>query len=64
MNNEHKPTKREAIEELRKEAEEMENRPTSSIKEYASLSYRAKMRRQLADKFERELEEEMQNSNE
>ena len=50
-------TKQQAIEELRREAQELEDAP-SSIKNYASIAYKIKIRRDLADKFERELEEE------
>jgi len=56
MTEQRKLTKREAIEELRKEADELENR-AGSIKEYASYAYRARMRRKLADKFEDELQQ-------
>ena len=62
MSKEQKLTKREAIEELRKEAEELENKP-GSFREYARNVYRAKIRRQLADKFEKELEEEVSKYN-
>ena len=55
MSNKPPKNKREAIEELRREADELENTP-SSIKEYARNAYRAKIRRNLADKFEKELE--------
>ena len=48
-------TKQEAIDELRREADEIESK-ADSIKEYASNAYKAKIRRDLADKFERELE--------
>ena len=49
-----KMTKQEAIEELRKEAQEIEDSP-SSIKEYASIAHKIKIRRDLANKLEREL---------
>jgi len=49
-----KMTKQEAIDELRKEAQEIEDSP-SSIKEYASITHKIKIRRDLADKLEREL---------
>jgi len=52
-----KMTKQEAIDELRKEALEIENRP-SSITEYASIAHKVKIRRDLADKLERELNSE------
>ena len=57
MNEKPKMTKREAIEELRREADELEASAVS-IKEYASYARRAKMRRDLADKFELELQQE------
>lgn len=47
-------TKQQAIDELRKEAQEIEDRPLS-IKEYASNAHKVKIRRDLADKLEREL---------
>jgi len=49
-----KMTKQEAIDELRKEAQELEDRP-SSIKEYASIAHKVKIRRDLANKLEDEL---------
>lgn len=49
-------TKQEAIDELRKEAFEIENRP-GSIKEYAGNTHKAKIRRDLASKLERELKD-------
>jgi len=54
MTDKPKMTKQEAIEELRKEAQELEDKPCS-IKEYASNMHKAKMRRNVADKLEREL---------
>lgn len=57
MPHQAKMSKQEAIDELRKEAQEIENKP-GSIKQYASNSHKAKIRRDLADKLERELEEE------
>lgn len=58
MTDKPKMTKREAIEELRREADELEASAVS-ITEYASYARRAKMRRDLADKFELELEQEL-----
>ena len=57
MTDKPKMTKREAIDELRQEALEIENKP-SSIIEYASIAHKVKIRRDLANKLERELEEE------
>jgi len=57
MTDQPKMTKQEAIDELRKEAQELEDKPCS-IKEYVSNIHKAKMRRNVADKLERELEEE------
>jgi len=54
MTEQAKMTKQEAIDELRKEAREMEDSP-SSIKEYASIAHKIKIRRDLADKLESEL---------
>jgi len=54
MSDQPKMTKQEAIDELRKEAQEIEDK-ASSIKEYASISHKVKIRRELADKLEREL---------
>ena len=50
-------TKQEAIDELRKEALQLEQE-TCSIKQYASNAYKAKIRRKLADKLESELQQE------
>jgi len=47
-------TRQQAIDELRKEAQEIEDLPLS-IKNYASNTHRIKIRRDLADKYEREL---------
>lgn len=47
-------TKQQAIDELRKEAQEIEDLPLS-IKNYASNTHKIKIRRDLADKYEREL---------
>lgn len=54
MTNQAKMTKQQAIDELRKEAQEIEDRPLS-IKEYASNAHKVKIRRDLADRYEREL---------
>jgi len=56
MTEQEKMTKQQAIDELRKEAQEIEDRP-SSIKEYASIAHKVKIRRELADKLEQELAE-------
>ena len=53
-------TKQEAIQELRKEAQELDDKP-GSLSEYARNSYKAKIRRQLADRLEQELIEEQKN---
>lgn len=50
-------TKQEAILELRKEAQELDDKPCS-FSEYARNSYKARIRRKLADKLEQELIEE------
>lgn len=63
MTEQRKLTKREAIDELRKEADELENK-AASIKEYATNAYRARIRRKLADKFERELEQSIEQTEE
>ena len=49
-------SKQQAIDELRKEAQLLEDTPCS-IKSYAANAYKIKIRRDLADKLERELEE-------
>ena len=54
MTDQPKMSKQQAIDELRKEAQELEDKPCS-MKEYASNTYKAKIRRELADKLEREL---------
>jgi len=54
MTDQTKMTKRQAIEELRQEALEIEKRALS-IKDYASNAHKIKIRRDLADQFEREL---------
>ena len=53
LENQPKMTKQEAINQLRKEAKELEEEKCS-IKQYASNAYRAKIRRKLADKLEKE----------
>jgi len=60
MSKQPKMTKQEAIDELRREADEIEE-STHSIKDYARNTYKAKIRRNLADKFERELAEAEKN---
>ena len=55
MSDKPEMSKQQAIDELRKEAQQLEDKPCS-MKEYASNAHKAKMRRDLADKFERELE--------
>ncbi|MFW2372764.1 MAG: hypothetical protein ACN4GM_06540 [Gammaproteobacteria bacterium] len=52
-----KMTKQEAIEELRKEAQELDDTP-GSFSEYARNAYKARIRRELADKLEQELIED------
>jgi len=54
MKNHEKMTKQEAIETLRSEAQALEDTP-ASIKEYARNIYKAKIRRNVADKLEQEL---------
>ena len=54
MTEQEKMTRQQAIDELRKEAQEIEDLPLS-IKNYASNTHRIKIRRDLADKYEREL---------
>lgn len=54
MPDQPKMTKQQAIDELRKEAQELDNKP-GSITEYAHNSHKAKIRRDLADKLESEL---------
>lgn len=58
MNKEKQMTKQQAIDELRKEAKELEEKP-GSITEYASNAYKAKIRRNVADKLERELNDDI-----
>lgn len=57
MSEQPKMTKQQAIDELRKEAQEIEDKP-SSIKEYASIAHKVKIRRDLADKLDKELNDE------
>ncbi|MDH5485307.1 MAG: hypothetical protein OEY43_08755 [Gammaproteobacteria bacterium] len=56
MTNPTKMSKQQAIDELRKEAQALEDKPCS-IKDYASNIHKARIRRELADQFERELQE-------
>ena len=56
-------SKQEAIAELRKDAQALEDKPCS-MKEYASNAHKAKMRRDLADQFERELLNEQKSEDE
>lgn len=53
-------SKQQAIDELRREAQELDDKP-GSITEYASNTYKAKIRRNVADKLEIELEQELNN---
>ena len=62
MTDQPRMSKQEAIAELRKEAQELENKPCS-IKDYASNTHKAKIRRDLADQFERELLNEQKAEN-
>ncbi|MCW8955287.1 MAG: guided entry of tail-anchored proteins factor 1 [Gammaproteobacteria bacterium] len=55
-----KMTKQEAILELRREAQELDDKPCS-LSEYARNAYKAKIRRKLADKLEQELIDETEN---
>lgn len=50
-------TKEEAIIELRREAQELDDKH-SSFSEYSSNAYKAKIRRAVADKLEQELKAE------
>jgi hypothetical protein len=54
MNDKPTMTRQQAIDELRREARELEEKPCS-FREYARNAYRARIRRQLADKLEQEL---------
>ena len=54
MSKEKKMSVEEAIAELRQEAEEIENAP-DAFKNYAHNAYRARIRRNVADKLEKEL---------
>ena len=60
MADQPKMTKQEAIDELRREAQEIEDTPCH-VKQYASKAHKVKIRRDLADKLERELQEELKN---
>lgn len=62
MTNNQKMTKQQAIDELRKEAQELENTP-GSITELAKSTYKAKIRRNVADKLEQELKNDLENHN-
>jgi hypothetical protein len=55
MTHQPKMSKQQAIDELRKEAQEIEEKPCT-LKEFASNAHKAKIRRDLADKLEHELE--------
>ena len=55
-----KMTKQEAILELRREAQELDEK-RGSLSEYARNTYKARIRREPADKLEQELREETQN---
>ena len=57
MTDEPKMSKQEAIDKLRKEAQALEDK-FCSIKEYASNAHKVKIRRNVADRLEQELEEE------
>jgi len=50
-------TRQQAIDELRQEAQDLEDTPCS-VRLYASNAHKIKIRRDLADKLERELEED------
>ena len=55
-----KMTKQEAILELRKEAQELDEK-ACALSEYARNAYKAKIRRKLADRLEQELIEDAKN---
>ena len=57
MTNKPRMSRQEAIEELRKEAQELEDKK-ASITEYAHNAYKAKIRRNLANKLEQDLKKE------
>ncbi len=61
MTNKPKMSKQEAIDKLRKEAQQLEDKPCS-IKEYAANAHKAKIRRNVADRLEAELAEEKSNN--
>jgi len=63
MNNPPRLTRQQAIDELRKEAEELENR-AGSLRDYARNAYKARIRRELADKLEREANKKNNSTNE
>ena len=60
MADQPKMTKQQAIDELRAEARAIENAPCH-FKQYASKAHKVKIRRDLADKLGRELQEELKN---
>ncbi|MDH5473093.1 MAG: hypothetical protein OEY61_09575 [Gammaproteobacteria bacterium] len=60
MNDQPTMSKQQAIDELRKEAQALEDMPCT-IKNYASIAHKIKIRRDLADKLERELATEANN---
>jgi len=57
MTSERRITKQQAIDELRREARELEDQPCS-LRDYARNAYKARIRRNLADKLEQELQQE------
>lgn len=61
MSDQHSMTKEEVILELRREADELDNK-RCGFGEFARNAYKAKIRRNLADKLERELNEEKSKS--
>ena len=63
MNNPPRLTRQQAIDELRKEAEELENQ-AGSLSDYARNAYKARIRRELADKLEREANQKNESTNE
>jgi len=60
MSDKAKMSKQEAIDKLREEADKIENEP-DSITQYAAKLHKIKIRRDVADKLERELNEEKSN---
>lgn len=57
MPDQHPMTKEQIIQELRREADELDNQ-RCGFAQFAQNAYKAKIRRNLADKLERELNEE------